>query len=211
MRREFDLSLYLVTDSDLAAGRDLEWIVREAVAGGVTMVQIRDKESSTRDFVAVARRLKSALVGSGVALVANDRVDVALAADLDGVHIGQSDMNYEDARRLLGDDKIIGLSVENMEQVALANGLGVDYIGISPIYATPTKEDTAEPFGLDGCRVAVELSNHRAVAIGGMNSSTIAAVMAQGVEGVAVVSAIVAADEPRVAAKKLKEIIDEEL
>lgn len=208
------MSLYLVTDSDLAAGRDLEWIVSEAVAGGVTMVQIRDKDSSTRDFIDVARRVKEALraAGSGVAVVANDRVDVALAADLDGVHIGQSDMSYEDARRLLGPDKIVGLSVENMSQVELANGLDVDYIGISPIYATPTKEDTAEPFGLEGCAMAVELSRHRAVAIGGMNRGTIGAVMAQGVEGVAVVSAIVAADDPRSAAQDLMRIIkDEEL
>lgn len=207
MRRKFDLSLYLVTDPDLSLGRDLEWIVREAVEGGVTMVQLREKSCSTADFVALAKCLKRALEPYDIALVANDRVDVALAADLDGVHIGQSDMSYEDARRLLGDDRIIGLSVESMEQVEEANALDVDYIGISPIFATPTKEDTAEPFGLEGCRRAVELSRHRAVAIGGLNINTIPDAMEQGIEGVAVVSAIVAAESPRQAAQKILKVL----
>lgn len=207
MRRPFDLSLYLVTDSDLSMGRDLEWIVSEAVAGGVTMVQIREKEASTREFIEIAKRVKKALEPYNIAVVSNDRVDVALAADLDGVHIGQSDMTYEDARRLLGEERIIGLSVENMEQVEQANSLDVDYIGISPLYATPTKEDTATPFGLDGCRRAVELSRHRCVAIGGLNATTIEGAMEQGIEGVAVVSAIVSADDPRKAATQLKSLI----
>ncbi len=206
-RKQFDMSLYLVTDTDLARDRDLEWIVQEAVKGGVTMVQIREKEASTRDFVEIARRIKLALQGSGVAVVVNDRVDVALAAGLDGVHIGQSDMSYEDARRLLGEESIIGLSVETQEQVAAANELNVDYIGISPIYATPTKQDTYQPFGLDGCRAAVAQSRHRAVAIGGMNATTIAEVVRCGVEGVAVVSAIVAAEDPRASAAALYNII----
>lgn len=206
-RREFDMSLYLVTDPDLAAGRPLEWIVREAVAGGVTMVQIRDKSCPTREFIDVARRIKAALQGSGVAVVVNDRVDVALAADLDGVHIGQSDMSYEDARRLLGEERIIGLSVENMQQVEQANLLDVDYIGISPLYATPTKEDTAPPFGIEGLRRAVTLSRHRAVAIGGLNKDTIAEAMAQGIEGVAVVSAIIASPSPRESASFLRGLV----
>lgn len=207
-RRKFDMSLYLVTDPDLGGGRDLEWIVSEAVKGGVTMVQIREKSASTRDFVDVARRIKQALEGRDVAVVVNDRVDVALAADLDGVHIGQSDMSYEDARRLLGEERIIGLSVESMEQVVAANELDVDYIGISPLYATPTKGDTAEPFGLDGCRAAVELSRHRAVAIGGLNATTIPEAMRQGIEGVAVVSAIVAAESPCESAEELRKLVE---
>lgn len=207
MRREFDLSLYLVTDRELSLGRDIEWIVREAVEGGVTMVQLREKECSTAEFVELAKRLKAALREYNIALVANDRVDIALAADLDGVHIGQSDMSYEDARRLLGEDRIIGLSVESMEQVREANMLDVDYIGISPIFSTATKSDIAEPFGLEGCREAVELSRHRTVAIGGLNRATIPSAMEQGIEGVAVVSAIVSAESPRGAAEELIKII----
>ncbi len=208
-RREFDMSLYLVTDPDLAAGRDLEWIVREAVEGGVTMVQIREKNTPTKEFIDVARRIKASLEGCGVAIVVNDRVDVALAADLDGVHIGQSDMSYEDARRLLGEERIIGLSVESREQVIEANGLDVDYIGISPLYATPTKGDTAQPFGLEGCREAVLNSRHRAVAIGGLNASTVGEAMQQGIGGVAIVSAIVAAESPRASAAELIKIVKE--
>jgi thiamine-phosphate pyrophosphorylase len=144
-----------------------------------------------------------------IPLIINDRVDVALAVDADGVHIGQSDMSYEDARRLLGPDKIIGLSVENFKDIEAANALDVDYIGISPVYGTPTKTDTAEPFGLEGLRKAVQMSAHPTVAIGGMNASTIAEVMAAGTDGVAVVSAICSAENIRKATSDLRAIVEE--
>ena len=203
----FDLSLYLVTDRPLSRGRDMAWIVREAAAGGVTMVQLREKDCSTSEFIALARELKAALQPFGIPLIINDRVDVALAVDADGVHIGQSDMPYETARALLGRDKIIGLSVETMDEVIAANALDVDYIGISPVYATPTKTDTLTPFGLEGIDEVMRLSRHRCVAIGGMNRDTIGEVIARGVEGVAVVSAIVAAASPREASAELAAII----
>ncbi len=208
MSLEFDLSLYLVTDSELAAGRSLEDIVCEAVAGGATIVQLREKDLPTGEFIARARRLKAALAPYSVPLIINDRVDVALAADADGVHIGQSDMSYEDARAILGEGKIIGLSVESLEEVVEANRLDVDYIGISPLHATPTKSDTAEPFGVEGCSRAVDLSIHPTVAIGGINLGNIAETMQCGVDGVAVVSAIVCAADPRAAAAELKVAID---
>lgn len=198
------LKLYLVTDRDLSLGRSLEEVVREAVAGGVTMVQLREKDAATGEFIELGRRLKAVLKPLGIPLIINDRVDVALAVDADGVHIGQSDMAYADARRLLGPDKIIGLSVENFKDLEVANGLDVDYIGISPVYGTPTKTDTAEPFGLDGLRKAVQMSVHPTVAIGGMNASTIRDVMAAGADGVAVVSAICSAPSPHTAAEELK-------
>lgn len=201
------LKLYLVTDRPLSLGRPLEEIVEGAVEGGVTIVQLREKEAPTGEFVALAKRLKAVLAPLGIPLIINDRVDVALASDADGVHIGQSDMPYEDARRLLGPDKIIGLSVENFEDLERANALDVDYVGISPVYGTPTKSDTAEPFGLEGLRRAVAMSVHPTVAIGGMNSSTIAEVMQAGADGVAVVSAICSAPSPRKAAEELKEIV----
>lgn len=207
MKIPFDLSLYLVTDRPLSGGRDMAWIVREAAAGGVTMVQLREKECSTAEFIALARELKRALQPLGIPLIINDRVDVALAVDADGVHIGQSDMPYDVARRLLGPDKIIGLSVETMEEVIATNALDVDYIGISPVYATPTKTDTLAPFGLEGIEEVMRLSRHRCVAIGGMNRDTIGEVIARGVEGVAVVSAIVAAESPREASEELAAII----
>lgn len=202
------LRLYLVTDRGLAGGRDIVDIVREAVAGGVTMVQLREKDCSTQEFVALGRELKTLLSSYDVPLIINDRVDVALACNADGVHIGQSDMPYETARRLLGPDKIIGLSVENMDEVIEANRLDVDYIGVSPVFATPTKTDTAIPFGLDGLREAVRLSRHPVVGIGGMNASTAADVMSCGADGIAVVSAIVAADSPGDAARELLDAVN---
>ena len=185
----------------------MAWIVREAAAGGVTMVQLREKECSTAEFIALASELKQALQPLGIPLIINDRADVALAVDADGLHIGQSDMPYDVARRLLGPDKIIGLSVETMDEVLAANALDVDYIGISPVYATPTKTDTLQPFGLEGIEEIMKLSRHRCVAIGGMNRDTIGEVIRRGVEGVAVVSAIVAADSPREASAELAAIV----
>ncbi|MBR3931620.1 MAG: thiamine phosphate synthase, partial [Tidjanibacter sp.] len=129
-----DLRLYLVTDRALSLGRPIEEVVREAVEGGATMVQLREKSISTREFVELALRLKPVCRAAGVPLIINDRIDVALAVDADGVHIGQSDMPYEVARRLLGSDKIIGLSVENFADLEVAGGLDVDYVGISPVY-----------------------------------------------------------------------------
>ena len=201
------LKLYLVTDRGLSLGRPLEEIVSEAVAGGVTMVQLREKDAATGEFVELGRRLMSLLKPLEVPLIINDRVDVALAVDADGVHIGQSDMSYADARRLLGPDKIIGLSVESFEDLEAANKLDVDYIGISPVYGTPTKTDTAEPFGLEGLKEAVRLSLHHTVAIGGMNTTTIGDVIAAGTDGVAVVSAICSAASPRAAAAELAAIV----
>ena len=200
------LRLYLVTDRPLAMGRELEWIVAEAVKGGATMVQLREKDIDTRGFIELTKRLQPVLREAGVPLIINDRVDVALAVDADGVHIGQSDMPYEIARRLLGPDKIIGLSVENMDEVREANSLDVDYIGVSPVYSTATKTDTAPPFGLEGLREAVRLSRHPAVAIGGMNARTAPDVLRTGVDGIAVVSAICSAPSPREAAAYLRSI-----
>lgn len=215
--------MYLVTDHSLTLaaaagdesyGQAMERIVSEAVGGGVTMVQLREKDLSTREFVQLALRLKKVLAhcsgpdGHRVPLIINDRIDVALASDADGVHIGQSDMPYGLARRILGPDRIIGLSVENLAQVEEADSLDVDYIGVSPVFATPTKTDTAAPFGIHGLRRAVEMSVHPTVAIGGMNARTAAEVMDTGTDGIAVVSAIVGAPSPREAAAELYNIMD---
>lgn len=200
----FDLSLYLVTDRQLSLGRDIEWIVTEAVKGGVTMVQLREKDCSTREFINLASALMQQLKVLHIPLIINDRIDVALAVDADGVHIGQNDMPYKLARKLLGPDKIIGLSVESSEQVKEANILDIDYIGISPVFGTPTKTDTSEPFGLKGTAEAVKLSRHPAVGIGGINEKNAFEVMQTGLNGIAVVSGICSAPDPAEAAKRLK-------
>lgn len=203
----FDLSLYLVTDRSLTHNRDLEWIVEEAIKGGVTMVQLREKDCTTGEFIEQALGLKQILAPYKTPLIINDRIDIALAVDADGVHIGQSDMPYFIARKLLGYEKIIGLSVETIDQVHQANSLDVDYIGISPVFSTPTKTDTAQPFGLDGLAQAIAISKHKAVAIGGINMENATSVIGAGAHGVAVVSAICAANNPREAATKLRNLI----
>jgi len=202
------LKLYLVTDRPLAGDRDIEWIVKEAVEGGCTIVQLREKHAGTGEFVALAKRMKAALEPFGVPLIINDRIDVALAADADGIHIGQSDMPYEIARKLLGPDKIIGLSIETFEELEAANKLDVDYVAASPVFGTPTKTDTSEPWGLERLAEFNRRSVHPTVAIGGMNENTIGDVIACGTDGVAVVSAIVAAKSPREASHNLLEIIN---
>ncbi len=203
----FDLKLYLVTDRPLSLGRDITWIVEEAVKGGVTMVQLREKDCRTRDFIELASGLKEKLKPYNVPLIINDRVDVALASDADGVHIGQSDMPYQMARKIMGKDKIIGLSVETMEQVTEANQLDVDYIGISPVFSTPTKKDTFHPFGLDGVKKVMEISSHPAVAIGGINESNAVDIFKAGANGIAVVSAICSAEDPKAATEMLNQLI----
>jgi len=203
------LKLYLVTDRPLAGDRDIEWIVKEAVEGGCTIVQLREKTTPTGEFVELAKRLKRELASYGVPLIINDRLDVALASDADGVHIGQSDMPYETARRLLGPDKIIGLSIETFDQLEQANKLDVDYVAASPVFGTPTKTDTAEPWGLERLEEFNRRSLHPTVAIGGMNENTVGDVIACGTDGVAVVSAIVATPSPRESSRNLLKIIND--
>jgi len=203
----FDLALYLVTDRSLSKGRSIEWIVEQAVQGGVTMVQLREKNCSTSDFIALAIRLKHILSSYRVPLIINDRVDVVLAADAEGLHIGQSDMPYPVARRLLGYSKIIGLSVETIDQARDANLLDVDYIGISPVFTTETKSDINTPLGVEGIKTIASFTKHRMVGIGGIQTENIQAVISAGAEGVAVVSAIVSADDPAKAASLLKQKI----
>lgn len=202
----FDLSLYLVTDRALSLGRPLEEIVEAAVKGGVTMVQLREKECDSREFYDIALRIKNLLQPCGVPLIINDRLDIALAVDADGLHIGQSDLPWQIARELLGENKILGLSVENMKQAHIANLANVDYIGISPVFATQTKTDTETPFGLEGIRNVAAITRHKTVAIGGINLSNASEIMKAGAGGIAVVSAIVSANDPEHAAKALKQM-----
>lgn len=199
-----DLRLYLVTDRALCLGRPLEWVVEEAVAGGVTMVQLREKDASTREFIDLALRLRPILAQAHVPLLINDRVDIAMAVDADGVHLGQSDMPYPMARRLLGPSKIIGLSVESLPDARAAAAIpGLDYLAVSPVYSTPTKTDTAPALGLPGVREIAALSPAPVVGIGGLNLATAPDVIAAGAAGVAVVSAICSAPSPRLSATTL--------
>ncbi|PXV59372.1 thiamine-phosphate pyrophosphorylase [Dysgonomonas alginatilytica] len=207
--KSFDLSLYLVTDRSLSLGRTLEYIVTEAAKGGVTMVQLREKDCSTLEFYQQAMLLKECLRPYNIPLIINDRLDIALACDAEGLHIGQSDMPYAIARKLLGKDKIIGLSVECLQDAIDANELDVDYIGISPVFGTPTKTDTAPALGLNGIREIVKISRHPAVGIGGINRTNAANIILAGADGISVVSAITSATDPKEAALQLRSIINQ--
>lgn len=202
------LTLYLVTDRAMARDRPLDDVVNEAVAGGVTCVQLREKHSSTREFLQQAERVMRVLEGSGVPLIVNDRIDVALAVGADGVHLGQQDMPYPTARALLGPDAVIGLSVESVADVEQANDWDVDYLGVSPIFETPTKRDTRGSWGLDGLARVRAMTRHPLVAIGGINWRNVADTVRSGADGIAVVSAISAAADPRRAAEDLRQRID---
>lgn len=202
-----DLSMYLVTDRPLCLGKNLLDIVREAVQAGVTMVQLREKKASTREFVALGHAIKAITKAHNVPLLINDRVDVALAIDADGVHIGQNDMDYADARRLLGYDKIIGLSIDTQEQLHEAQSLDVNYLGLGPIFPTTTKTDTSAEWGIQGLRQAHNFSCHPLVAIGGITTNNAAMVMASGADGIAVVSAICSAPSPSQAVAALQKVV----
>jgi thiamine-phosphate pyrophosphorylase len=206
--QKIDYSLYLVTDRGLARGRSTLEIVKAAVQGGVTCVQLREKNCSTLDFINQAFTIKDFLKTRGVPLIINDRVDVALAIEADGVHLGQTDMPFDIAKKIIGDSMIIGISAESLEDAIAAEKGGADYLGVSPIYATPTKTDTAPPLGLEGLRAIRDAVGLPLVGIGGLNRDNAAAVMENGGDGVAVVSAIVAADDPAAAAGEIKQIID---
>jgi len=203
-----DYSLYLVTDRKLARGRPTLDIVKAAVQGGVTCVQLREKECSTLDFIEQALTIKDFLKARAVPLIINDRMDVALAIEADGVHLGQTDMPLATAKKIIGNSMIIGISAESLEDAVAAEKGGADYLGVSPIYATPTKNDTAPPLGLAGLRAVREAVKLPLVGIGGLNRDNAAAVIKNGGDGVAVVSAIVAADDPAAAAGNIKQVID---
>ncbi len=204
-----DYSLYLVTDRGLARGRSTLEIVSAAVHGGATVVQLREKDCSTWDFIEQALALKEFLKDRGVPLIINDRVDVAQAVKADGVHLGQTDMPLGMAKKILGDSMIIGISAESLQDAVEAENGGADYLGVSPIYATPTKTDTAAPLGLEGLREIRKAVRLPLVGIGGLNRDNAAEVIRSGADGVAVVSAIVAADDPQTAADAIKQTIKE--
>lgn len=202
-----DYSLYLVTDRKLALGRQMVEVVEAAIAGGVSCVQLREKECSTREFLSEAHRLRKVLCARNIPLIINDRVDIALAVEAEGVHLGQSDMPIQDARRLVGNSMVIGVSAESIDDAIEAEAGGADYIGISPVFTTTTKEDIATPLGLDGIRAIREVVRIPLVAIGGIGQDNAQDVMEAGADGVAVVSAIVSAVCPETAARNLFQVV----
>jgi thiamine-phosphate pyrophosphorylase len=208
-----DLRLNAIVDPERAGGRDLAELARLCAQGGATLVQLRDKKSETRAMVEAARAIKQALAPFAVPLVVNDRIDVALAADADGVHIGPDDMAVEDARRLLGPRAIIGLSVKSVAEAEAAPIDLIDYVGSGGVYVTLSKEQKNRPIGPEGLTRIVAVFRRRAprlplVGIAGIDAGNAAAVIAAGADGVAVISALSLAPDPAAAAHTLRGIVD---
>jgi thiamine-phosphate pyrophosphorylase len=207
--KSFDLSLYLVLDPDLCAPIGMIDTAREAVAGGATVVQLRDKNASSAGLVETGLALKAALAGSGALLIVNDDVEAAIAIGADGLHIGQDDINPREARARIGTDMILGVSVETEALAAGIDPAMVDYVGVGPVFATPTKPDHKRPIGWDGLARLVAAASVPAVAIGGLKRAHVASVLAARARGLAVVSAICGQPDPRHATLLIADAIRE--
>jgi len=200
---KIDYSLYLVTDRDLSLGRDIVEVVGRAAAGGVTVVQLREKEATTREFLTIGEKIIELLKEKKIPLIINDRIDIALALDAEGVHLGNNDMPIEIARKILGDKKIIGLSAECVEDAIEADKKGADYIGVSPVYTTPTKPELETGLGIKGLREIRKVTKVPLVAIGGMKAANCREIIENGADGIAVVSGICSAPDPGEASKEI--------
>ena len=201
--KHLDLSVYVITDRRLAGERSIVDVVRAAIQGGATVIQLREKEASTREMIALGRALLAMTRPARVPLIINDRVDVALAIDADGVHVGQDDMPAAVARQMIGPDKILGVSAETVEEAQAAEREGADYLGVGDVYGTTTKPDAGPPIGLEGLRRVAEAVSIPVVGIGGITPENAAAVIEAGAAGVAVVSAVMAAADPQEATRRL--------
>jgi len=203
MKPSIDYTLYLVTDRDLMTADSIEKCVHDAILGGCTVVQLREKTASSGEFFQTALKVREITARFGIPLIINDRADIALAVDADGLHIGQSDLPYEVARRILGDDKVIGVSAHTLAMAQLAANSGADYIGVGAMFATGTKAD-ANPTAVDELiRIRKEL-RIPIVAIGGINKDNVSLLKDTGIDGIAVVSAVVSQQDPAEAARELR-------
>jgi thiamine-phosphate pyrophosphorylase len=208
-----DLRLYALVDPEHAGGRELPELARLVAQGGATLVQLRDKRSDTRVMVERARAIKAALAPFGVPLLVNDRVDVALASGADGVHMGQTDMAVEDARRLLGRDAIVGLSIKTVAQAEAAPIDLLDYVGVGGVFATTSKDNPNPPIGTGGLARIAAAFRRRAphfpiCGIAGIHAGNAADTIAAGADGIAVISALSLEHDPQAAAQKLRGIVD---
>lgn len=208
-----DVRLNAIVDPERAGGHDLAGLARRVAEGGATLIQLRDKKSDTRDMIERARAIKAALAPFGVPLVINDRVDVALVAGADGVHVGQTDMAVEDARRLLGPDAIIGLSIKSVAQAEAAPIRLLNYVGVGGVYATTSKDNPDPPIGVVGLARIAHVFHRRApgfplCAIAGIDAGNAAPAIRAGAGGVAVISALSLASDPAAAARELRGVVD---
>jgi thiamine-phosphate pyrophosphorylase len=202
-RRAPQFDLYLITDRRQTAGKSLLWVVEQALDGGVKAVQLREKDLGGKELFALADELKGLCARHGALLFVNDRIDVALAVDADGVQLGSASMPVGAARELLGERKLIGASTHSLEEAMAAERAGADFILFGPVYFTPSKAPYGKPQGVEPLRGVVEKISKPVYAIGGVKPENIGAVKRAGVRGVALISAVMAAENPREAAREL--------
>ena len=204
-KEDIDYSIYLVTDRRNKTDEEFLNIIEEAIKGGTTVVQLREKTASTKEFYDLALRVKEITSRYGVPLLINDRIDIALAIDSEGVHIGQDDMPADIAREIIGEDKILGVSASTVEEAKKAENDSADYIGSGAVFPTATKDD-ADSVSKEELKEIVDSIDIPVVAIGGITVENASSLKDSGIAGFSVVSAIMSAEDPKEASKKLKEI-----
>lgn len=202
------LRVYVITDQALARGRSQAALVAQALEGGATAVQLRWKSGPLRDAVELGRALRQLCRAAGALFIVNDRLDLALAVEADGVHLGVTDLPVAEARRLASDDLVIGFSPETLEQAQQAEAAGADYLGVGPIYATTTKPDAGAPVGVAQVQAIVQRVQIPVVGIGGITAANAAEVIRAGAAGVAVIAAVFGAEDVRGATAALRQVVD---
>ena len=204
-KEDIDYSVYLVTDRRNKTDEEFLNIIEEAIKGGTTVVQLREKTASTKEFYDLALRVKEITSRYGVPLLINDRIDIALAIDSEGVHIGQDDMPADIAREIIGEDMILGVSASTVEEAKKAENDSAAYIGSGAVFPTATKDD-ADSVSKEELKEIVDSIDIPVVAIGGITVENASSLKDSGIAGFSVVSAIMSAEDPKEASKKLKEI-----
>jgi thiamine-phosphate pyrophosphorylase len=198
-----DFDLYLITDRNQTNGRDLLWLIERALEAGVKAIQLREKDLSGRDLFVLAEKTRRLCLDYGATLLINDRIDVARAVDADGVQLGHSSVPLVMARQLLGPDKLVGASTHSLHESDRAQLCGADFVLFGPIYSTPSKAGYGAPQGIAALREIVEKISLPVYAIGGIKAENIHETKSTGVRGVAVISAVMSASDPKNAALKL--------
>jgi thiamine-phosphate pyrophosphorylase len=206
MKNNVDYNLYLVTDRDVLLDTDIYTAVEEAIKGGVTVVQIREKHLGTLEFYNLAVKIKNITDKYKIPLIVNDRIDIAQAIDAAGVHLGQSDMPADIARRIIGENKIIGVSTATLKEAQKAEREGADYVGVGAMFPTTTKDD-ARAVSVQGLKEIKENISIPVVAIGGINEKNVALLKPANIDGIAVVSDILSKESIKVAAERLRSLV----
>ena len=203
------LRVYVLTDGRAARGRSLVDLVAAALEGGATAIQLREKSLNALDQVALGRELRRLTYDAGALLIVNDRADIACVLEADGVHLGQDDLPVAAARKILGPDAIIGGSAGNLDELAKSLAAGVNYLGVGPMYATGSKADAGPSIGPTGLAEIRQRTNLPIVGIGAVDAENVGPVIAAGADGAAVISAVIGADDPKAAAKRLRQAVED--